>query len=57
MKYAIYRTKDGQHYGKVLDEKGGALFETNTYKSRETVRQHLRRWLRLRQMMPKAEEE
>jgi hypothetical protein len=45
MKYAIFRTNGG-FYGKVLDEKGKALFETKTYKTRERVRQHVRRWIR-----------
>jgi len=46
MKYAIFRTDDGRHYGKILAEKGNVLFETKVYKTRESVRQHLRRWLR-----------
>jgi len=46
MKYAIFRADNGRHYGKILAEKGNVLFETKAYKSRETVRQHLRRWLR-----------
>jgi hypothetical protein len=46
MKYVIFKTDDGRYCGKILDEKGRVLFETKTYKSTSTVRQHLNRWVR-----------
>ncbi len=57
MKYAIFRTDGGRHYGKVLDEEGKVLFETKSYKSAESVRQHLRRWIRQQESGDKSEEE
>jgi hypothetical protein len=49
MKYAILRTDDGRHFGKILDEEGNVVFETSAYKAAESVRQHLRRWIRMQQ--------
>jgi hypothetical protein len=56
MKYAIFRTAGG-FYGKVLDEEGNVLFETKTYKSRESVRQNLRRWIRQQDLKGNEPEE
>ena len=56
MRYAIFRTKGGR-YGKILDEVGNVLFQTTIYKRADSVRQHLRRWLRQREARGKAEEE
>jgi hypothetical protein len=57
MKYAILKTDDGHHYGKVFDGEGNVLFETKVYKTAGTVRQHLRRWIRQQQLSSGTPEE